>query len=95
MNRFWANIEGYHGPLLILISASCEDSLHGDIRGKKWTIGVILHQGFDNKDQFYGNFGTLYSIDPIFHVYLSAGTESTKLRTVCGSSRPDSTSSSG
>ncbi|XP_031403332.1 uncharacterized protein LOC116212783 isoform X2 [Punica granatum] len=75
LNRFWANVDGYHGPLLILISASCEDSHHGDTSGKKWTIGVILQQGFENKDQFYGNSGNLYSIDPVFNVFLPSGKE--------------------
>ncbi|KAI3766506.1 hypothetical protein L2E82_16569 [Cichorium intybus] len=29
LNRFWSNIEGYNGPILVLISATLEDHIVG------------------------------------------------------------------
>ncbi|EOY14970.1 hypothetical protein QUC31_000308 [Theobroma cacao] len=75
LNRFWSNVEGYHGPLLILISASSEDSHQDSSNARKWTIGVLTQQGFENRDSFYGSSGNLYAISPIFHVYSSSGKE--------------------
>ncbi|PHT51446.1 hypothetical protein CQW23_11193 [Capsicum baccatum] len=70
MNRFWSNVEGYNGPLLILISAH---EPNNDAR--RWIIGVLIHQGLENHDSFYGTSGCLYSISPVFHVFTPSGKE--------------------
>ncbi|XVE69766.1 hypothetical protein DITRI_Ditri10aG0017300 [Diplodiscus trichospermus] len=75
LNRFWSNVEGYHGPVLILISASCEEAHQGNSKTRKWIIGALTHQGFENKDTFYGSSGNLYAISPIFHVFSPSGKE--------------------
>ncbi|KAL5557913.1 hypothetical protein UlMin_034124 [Ulmus minor] len=76
LNRFWSNIEGYQGPLLMLISAcTLQGSGEGSATERKWIIGALTQQGFENKDAFYGNSGNLYAISPVFHVYSSAGKE--------------------
>lgn len=73
MNRFWSNIEGYHGPLLFLVSATSGD-LHGDATSnRKWIIGALTQQGFENRDTFYGSSGSLYAISPTFHVFPPSG----------------------
>ncbi|XP_049362939.1 uncharacterized protein LOC125827666 isoform X1 [Solanum verrucosum] len=70
LNRFWSNIEGYNAPLLILISAH---EANNDAR--RWIIGALIHQGFENHDTFYGTSGSLYSISPVFHVFTPSGKE--------------------
>ncbi|XP_042493468.1 uncharacterized protein LOC122073040 [Macadamia integrifolia] len=75
LSRFWSNIEGYHGPLLILISANSEDAHGCDGNVRRWVIGILTEQGFENRDVFYGNSGCLYSISPVFHVFSSSGKE--------------------
>ncbi|XP_043714996.1 uncharacterized protein LOC122663386 [Telopea speciosissima] len=75
LNRFWSNIEGYHGPLLILVSASSGDVHGGDGNVMRWVIGILTEQGFENRDVFYGSSGCLYSISPFFHVFSSSGKE--------------------
>ncbi|KAG8632365.1 uncharacterized protein LOC110606589 isoform X1 [Manihot esculenta] len=73
LNRFWSNIEGYHGPLLFLVSATSGD-LHGDATSnRKWIIGALTQQGFENRDTFYGSSGSLYAISPTFHVFPPSG----------------------
>lgn len=76
LNRFWSNVEGYHGPLLILISASSPDAAHeSDSNVKRWIIGALTQQGFENKDIFYGSSGNLFSISPVFHIFSPSGKE--------------------
>ncbi|XP_051149813.1 uncharacterized protein LOC127264377 [Andrographis paniculata] len=70
INRFWSNIEGYNGPLLLLISACKELN-----DGRRWVIGALTHQGFESKEMFYGTSGSLYALTPVFHAYLSFGRE--------------------
>lgn len=72
LNRFWSNVEGYHGPLLLLISASSGESSESN---RKWIIGALTQQGFENRDVFYGGGGCLYSIGPVFHVFSASGKE--------------------
>ncbi|CAN0906399.1 hypothetical protein LINGRAHAP2_LOCUS24222 [Linum grandiflorum] len=74
MNRFWSNVEGYCGPLLILVSATSGDAHESSI-AKKWVIGALTQQGLENKDQFYGTSATLYAICPVFHAFPSSGKE--------------------
>ncbi|EPS70485.1 hypothetical protein M569_04278, partial [Genlisea aurea] len=69
LNRFWANVEGYGGSMLLLISA-CD--VEKSSTARSWIIGAIVHQGFQNKDAFYGTSGSLYAIAPVFHVMPSA-----------------------
>ncbi|KAB2044856.1 hypothetical protein ES319_D01G119400v1 [Gossypium barbadense] len=75
LNRFWSNVEGYHGPLLVLISANSEDAYQDNNKARKWIIGALTQQGFENKDTFYGSLGNLYAISPIFHVFSPSGKE--------------------
>lgn len=70
LSRFWSNIEGYQGPMLILISATSGDAQEDE---RKWIIGVLIHQVFENKNVFYGSSGILFAISPVFHVYPSTG----------------------
>lgn len=68
MNRFWSHVEGYNGPMLMLIAAS---EINSDTN--RWIIGALTHQGFENRDTFYGGSGSLYSISPVFNVFSSLG----------------------
>jgi hypothetical protein len=72
LNRFWSNIEGYLGPLLLLISAT-GDAQEDSTNIRKWTICALTHQGFENRDVFYGHSGTLYAICPVFHAFSPSG----------------------
>ncbi|KAF5803742.1 putative TLDc domain-containing protein [Helianthus annuus] len=67
LSRFWSNVEGYNGPILVLISATSEDH--------SWSIGALTHQAFVNKDTFYGTSGSLYAISPVFNHLTSSGKE--------------------
>ncbi|XP_048130802.1 uncharacterized protein LOC115738609 isoform X2 [Rhodamnia argentea] len=75
LNRFWSNTEGYLGPLLMFVSGYSGDSHEADTRDKKWVISVLLQQGLESRDHFYGSPGNLYAVDPLFHAYLSSGKE--------------------
>lgn len=75
LNRFWSNIEGYLGPMLILISATSGDASEDSTNCRKWIVGALTHQGFENRDMFYGTSGTLYAISPVFHMYSPSGKE--------------------
>ncbi|XP_044475947.1 uncharacterized protein LOC123203584 isoform X1 [Mangifera indica] len=75
LNRFWSKVEGYHGPLLILVSAVSKNDHGGDASARKWIIGALTDQGFENRDAFYGSAGNLYSISPVFHAFLPSGKE--------------------
>ncbi|RDX57874.1 hypothetical protein CR513_62850 [Mucuna pruriens] len=75
LGRFWSRVEGYKGPLLILIAASSGDAHEGNSTDRKWVIGALTDQCFENKDIFYGNSGCLYSIGPVFHAYPPTGKE--------------------
>lgn len=74
MNRLWSNVEGYHAPILVIVSASCGVDHEGTSSERKWVIGAILQQGFENRDTFYGSSGILFSISPVFHAFSSSGT---------------------
>lgn len=73
LNRFWSNVEGYHGPILILVSAMSIDSGQNNSNAKRWVVGILTEQGFENKESFYGNSGFLYAISPIFRPLSPAG----------------------
>ncbi|KAI4320952.1 hypothetical protein MLD38_034383 [Melastoma candidum] len=72
LNRFWSNVEGYNGPMLILISGSSEDS---DSRKNKWIIGALIQHGFENRNHFYGSSATLYALEPVFQAFSPSGKE--------------------
>lgn len=40
---------------------------------RRWIIGALTHQGFENKDSFYGNYGSLYALSPVFNAFPSSG----------------------
>lgn len=76
LNRFWSNVEGYKGPLLILVTASsgdADESHESSSTNRKWVLGALTDQGLENKDIFYGNSGCLYSISPVFHAFPPSG----------------------
>ncbi|XP_008776884.2 uncharacterized protein LOC103696933 [Phoenix dactylifera] len=75
LSRFWSNIEGYNGPLVILLSAKSADASEGDSSTGRWVIGTLTGQGFENKDTFFGSSGQLYAISPIFRVFSPSGKE--------------------
>ncbi|KAF7840077.1 TLD domain-containing protein KIAA1609-like protein [Senna tora] len=75
LNRFWSCVEGYKGPLLILVAASSGDIHEGSSIDRKWILGALTNQGFENKDQFYGSSGCLYAINPVFHAFPLSGKE--------------------
>ncbi|KAI3432024.1 TLDc domain-containing protein [Psidium guajava] len=75
LNRFWSNTEGYLGPLLMFVSGYSGDSHEADARDNKWVIGVLLQQGLESRDHFYGSPGNIYAVDPLFHAYLPSGKE--------------------
>ncbi|GMP44772.1 hypothetical protein CsSME_00013557 [Camellia sinensis var. sinensis] len=61
--------------MLILVAASLGDVHDGDGNVKKWILGALTHQAFENKDMFYGSSGSLYAISPVFNVLSSSGKE--------------------
>ncbi|XP_059633908.1 uncharacterized protein LOC132276489 isoform X2 [Cornus florida] len=72
LNRFWSNVEGYKGPMLTLIAASSGDP-DGNASIRRWIIGALTHQGYENRDVFYGSSGSIYAISPVFHVFSASG----------------------
>lgn len=60
-------MEGYNGPVLMIISA-CENN-----STNRWVIGALTHQGFENKDSYYGTSGSLYALHPVFNAIPSSG----------------------
>lgn len=59
--------------MLMLVSGYSGDSHEANTRDKKWVIGVLLQQGLESGDHFYGSPGNLYAVDPLFHAYLPSG----------------------
>ena len=52
LGRFWSHVEGYRGPLLILIAASSGDAHEGNSIDRKWVVGALTDQGLKTQ-QFY------------------------------------------
>uniref|UniRef100_A0A1D1XE75 TLD domain-containing protein KIAA1609 n=1 Tax=Anthurium amnicola TaxID=1678845 RepID=A0A1D1XE75_9ARAE len=73
LNRFWSNVEGYRGPLLLVLSANSADTTGGESSCGQWVIGILTAQGFENKDTFYGGSGCLYALSPVFRVFSPSG----------------------
>ncbi|KAF7141971.1 hypothetical protein RHSIM_Rhsim06G0023700 [Rhododendron simsii] len=75
LNRFWSNVEGYNGPMLILVAASLGDVHDDNGNVRRWILGILTHQAFENRDTFYGSSGSLYALSPVFNVFPSSGKE--------------------
>ncbi|KAJ3692650.1 hypothetical protein LUZ60_011745 [Juncus effusus] len=79
LTRFWLNVEGYNGPVFLLISGfspNSSDLNNNDSNNEnKWIIGVLTEQGFENKDTYFGNSAHLYALDPVFHSFSPSGKE--------------------
>ncbi|CAK9209756.1 unnamed protein product [Sphagnum troendelagicum] len=78
MNRFWTRVEGYKGPLLMLISATTKDGDESESvsKRKKWIVGALIPGGLDNKENFYGSSGCcLFAVAPNFLPLRSTGRE--------------------
>lgn len=75
LSRFWSCVEGYKGPALILISAFSNAGSDNVDAGRKWGLGVLTEDGFENKDTFYGSSGFLCATYPIFRMLLPSGKE--------------------
>lgn len=58
----------------MLIAASSGDAHEGSKDVDRWVIGALTHQGFENKDIFYGTSGSLYALSPVFQMFSSSGT---------------------
>lgn len=73
MNRFWSNVEGYQGELLILVRANSIDSFKDGNGSKDWVFSILTGQGIENQGKFYGNSGYLFAVNPIFRVFTPSG----------------------
>lgn len=74
LSRFWSCVEGYNGPVLILLSAFSNGGGE-NVDADRWGICVLTEEGFENKDTFYGNSGFLCSTYPIFRMLRPSGKE--------------------
>ncbi|TVU16463.1 hypothetical protein EJB05_40029, partial [Eragrostis curvula] len=75
LSRFWSCVEGYKGPMLILLSAFSNGGSDNVDADRRWGIGVLTEEGFENKDTFYGSSGFLYATNPIFRMLQPSGKE--------------------
>lgn len=75
LSRFWSNVEGYNGPILLLISAMVANSSEADNRmtSNKWIIGILSEQGLESRDVYFGSSAYLFAIDPIFRAFPPSG----------------------
>lgn len=75
INRFWTRVEGYKGPLLMLMEATSEEG--GEEKSGKWVVGAFVPGGFDNKEVFYGSSSCcLFAVAPHLSPYRSTGLHS-------------------
>ncbi|PUZ49356.1 hypothetical protein GQ55_7G319300 [Panicum hallii var. hallii] len=75
LSRFWSGVEGYNGPMLILLSAFSKGGAENVDSGRRWVIGVLTEEGFESKDTFYGSSGFLCAVHPIFRMLPPSGKE--------------------
>ncbi|KAL5216384.1 hypothetical protein ABZP36_007785 [Zizania latifolia] len=75
LSRFWSCVEGYKGPVLILLSAFSSGGGENVDASRRWGIGVLTDEGIENKDTFYGSSGFLFSTYPIFRMLPPSGKE--------------------
>ncbi|KAJ1273325.1 hypothetical protein BS78_06G271500 [Paspalum vaginatum] len=75
LSRFWSCVEGYNGPMLILLSAFSKGGGEDVGSDRRWVIGVLTEEGFESKDTFYGSSGFLCATHPIFRMLSPSGKE--------------------
>uniref|UniRef100_A0A0E0KWD5 TLDc domain-containing protein n=1 Tax=Oryza punctata TaxID=4537 RepID=A0A0E0KWD5_ORYPU len=75
LSRFWSCVEGYKGPVLILLSAFSRSGGENIDADRRWGIGILTEEGLENKDNFYGSSGSLCSTYPIFRMLPPSGKE--------------------
>ncbi|EES13035.2 uncharacterized protein LOC8082554 isoform X1 [Sorghum bicolor] len=75
LSRFWSCVEGYKGPMLILLSAFSKSAGENVDSDRRWVIGVLTEEGFESKDTFYGSSGFLCAAHPIFRMLPPSGKE--------------------
>ncbi|KAH7280804.1 hypothetical protein KP509_36G015100 [Ceratopteris richardii] len=78
MNRFWVQMEGYNGAVLILIQGytlnTSENNVSTDSAEEKWLLGAIVSDGFVNKNGFYGDRNCcIFSLQPVTHPFRPSG----------------------
>ncbi|CAO2044112.1 unnamed protein product [Urochloa humidicola] len=73
LSRFWSGVEGYKGPMLILLSAFSKGGVENVDSDRRWVIGVLTEEGFESKDTFYGSSGFLCAAHPIFRMLAPSG----------------------
>ncbi|CAA7391308.1 unnamed protein product [Spirodela intermedia] len=73
LSRFWSNVEGYQGPVLLVLAAKPADAADGESSQGNHVIGVFTAQGFENGDAFYGEPGYLYALSPVFRIFSHSG----------------------
>ncbi|THU64089.1 hypothetical protein C4D60_Mb01t22780 [Musa balbisiana] len=54
---------------------SSAESSEVDRSSRGWVIGVLITQGFENRETYFGSSGYLFAISPIFHVFPPSGKE--------------------
>ncbi|KAL2651281.1 hypothetical protein R1flu_019409 [Riccia fluitans] len=73
LNRFWTCVDGYHAPVLVLISAHTQEE---SSTGTALVIGALIVRGFENKTVAYGASGSfLYTVEPVFCPFRASGKE--------------------
>ncbi|XP_066346206.1 uncharacterized protein [Miscanthus floridulus] len=75
LSRFLSRVEGYKGPMLILLSAFSKSGGENVDSDRRWVIGVLTEEGFESKDTFYGSSGFLCAAHPIFRMLPPSGKE--------------------
>ncbi|KAJ7552515.1 hypothetical protein O6H91_06G058600 [Diphasiastrum complanatum] len=78
MNRFWKQVEGYKGPVLILLAAKSSQKIEEDggqnAEESSWVLGFFVPEGLENKASFYGGSGCcIFAIEPEFHPFRTTG----------------------
>uniref|UniRef100_A0A0E0PFA0 TLDc domain-containing protein n=1 Tax=Oryza rufipogon TaxID=4529 RepID=A0A0E0PFA0_ORYRU len=73
LSRFWSCVEGYKGPVLILLSAFSRSGGDNVDTDQRWGIGILTEEGLQNKDTFYGSSASLCSTYPIFRMLPPSG----------------------
>ncbi|CAO1943689.1 unnamed protein product [Urochloa humidicola] len=75
LSRFWSGVEGYNGPMLIILSAFSKGGVENVGSDRRWVIGVLTEEGYESKDTFYGSSGFLCAMQPIFRMLAPSGKE--------------------
>ncbi|XP_062227025.1 uncharacterized protein LOC133925183 isoform X2 [Phragmites australis] len=75
LSRFWSCVEGYNGPMLILLSALSNGGGENVDSDRRWVLGVLTEEGFESQGTFYGSSGFLCATHPIFRMLRPSGKE--------------------